>query len=482
MQTPLKSIFLLFFLALCTGSFAQVNWEEAVDIADKSFGNKRPRIVLNANNEPLVIWSTSNELMYTKYGEGEFTTPIILHPDTMTSAGAFWMGPDIASQGDTVYVVYKQSPEVEANKFVWIQRSFDGGVTFSPPIKVEDIGENSSRFPTVTVDKNGHPIVGFMKYDASFSEPNWVVTRSNDFGTTFQSDVLSGIHSSEVAEACDCCPGQLVAQDDYVAMLYRDNDEDIRDIYVGLSTDNGETFPKGMNVDKQDWMIMSCPSSGPDGFILEDTLYSVFMNGGSGESRVYYSKSSLTNGDGGSGIDFTPNTQVITQQNYPRMANSGKQAAMVFRQTERGKPQLQFAYTSDIQKQPFQSLELLENINIANADIVMSESEVFIVWQHTSGVVKFKRGTIAANYISSTIQPLEVTVFPNPIGEQFQIHLNQIGSGKVTFFDLTGKTISTTTFTQKQTVDLELNQPTGQYLMEVTLQNGVSFTETVIKN
>lgn len=86
----------------------------------------------------------------------------------MTVAGAGWMGPDIAAHGDTVYVVFKQSPEGSDSSHIFCARSFDGGQTFNTPVRVDNIADSLSRFPTVTTDDSGNPIIGFMKFNSSF--------------------------------------------------------------------------------------------------------------------------------------------------------------------------------------------------------------------------------------------------------------------------------------------------------------------------
>jgi hypothetical protein len=77
-----------------------------------------------------------------------------------------------------------------------------------------------------------------------------------------------------------------VSEGNTVVMPYRDNDNNIRDTWVGVSNDGGASFTSGMDVDQQDWLIMACPSSGPDAFIIGDNIYSTYMSGASG---IYFS-------------------------------------------------------------------------------------------------------------------------------------------------------------------------------------------------
>ena len=84
-----------------------------------------------------------------------------------------------------------------------------------------------TRFPTITTDDSGNPIVAFMKLDSSFTNARWFVSVSNDFGTSFQSPVLASGWSSPTSEVCDCCPGSIVSSGDNILMLYRENNSNI---------------------------------------------------------------------------------------------------------------------------------------------------------------------------------------------------------------------------------------------------------------
>ena len=180
----------LFIFLACLGSaknsFAQtgITWNMSSDIATASSGNEHPRIVTDAVGNPLVLWGYSDRVMFSRWNGTAFTTPVMLNPMSMTIAEASWMGPDIAANGNNVYVVFKQTPEADTSSHIYIVHSSDGGINFSAPVKVDNIGDSIARFPTVTVDDAGNPIVGFMKFNSTFGDARWVVTKSIDFGNT----------------------------------------------------------------------------------------------------------------------------------------------------------------------------------------------------------------------------------------------------------------------------------------------------------
>src|SRR3990172_2679254 len=101
----------LALLLLCSTGIVQgqnqINWGPVINIASPINGNNHPRIVTDASGNPLVIWGNSKKVIFSRWNGANFSTPVALNPGTIQIAEASWMGPDIASHGDTVYVVFK---------------------------------------------------------------------------------------------------------------------------------------------------------------------------------------------------------------------------------------------------------------------------------------------------------------------------------------------------------------------------------------
>lgn len=293
----MKNILVFGFVCISSFAFAQsgITWNMGMNISTNTYGNMHPRMTLDRAGNPLVIWGKMSDqsAYFSRWNGTMFSTPVKLNPTWMTIATASWQGPDIASHGDTVYVVVKRTPETSDTNRIFIFTSFNGGLSFKPPVELGFIADSVCRFPTITTDATGSPIVAYMKFNSSFMDSRWVVLKSADYGSTFSTDVkASGWGSS--AEVCDCCPGAIVSSGNKTAMLYRDNNSNIRDIWAGISNNNATTFPSGFEIDNNNWMVMSCTSSGPDGVIIGDTIYSTFMSSGSGAYRTYLSKSSIS--------------------------------------------------------------------------------------------------------------------------------------------------------------------------------------------
>ncbi|MBC7383261.1 MAG: T9SS type A sorting domain-containing protein [Bacteroidia bacterium] len=408
---------------------AQTNlvWKMGMNISTGAYGNMHPRIVLDGKGNPLVIWGRMSDasVMFSRWTGTAFTTPVKLNPSWLSIATATWMGPDIASKGDTVYVVVKRIPEASDTNHIYLIRSFNGGISFFAPVRIDLIADSISRFPAVTVDATGNPMVAFMKFNSSFLDSRWVVTKSIDYGISFSPDIKASGWSGAKAEVCDCCPGAIISDGNVTSMLYRDNLSNKRDIWTGISTNNNVSFSDGFATDNSNWMLMSCPSSGPDGVIIGDTLYTVFLSGAGGKNKNYISKSSVSENKLKSISPLTGSITGLTQQNFPRIASDGIAAAIVWKQTVNGNDQLPLLFTNNIAK-GFTVYDTVDLNDITNADVAVNKGNIFVVWEDdNSGTVKFRQGTY--KYVTTGI-PAQVTdpvtsinVFPNPVNDVLNI-------------------------------------------------------------
>ncbi len=458
-------------LFISSADAQQVTWSSEVTVAMSMDGNFHPRIVTDASGDPMIVWGkgSTNECKFSKWNGTMFTSPVTINSPSIPVFTTSWAGPDIASKGDTVYIVIKETPE-DVNP-IYIVSSFDGGQTFSSPVQVDFVSPDLSRFPTVTIDDSGNPIVGFMKFDSNFSNARWVVTRSSDYGNTFTTDVLASGWSGGVV--CDCCPGSIVSEGNTVAVLYRDNLNNIRDSWTGVSTDNGISFTNGWNVDLNNWMIMACPSTGPDGVIINDSLYSVFMNGASGSPTVYFSSSSI------SSMQPTIVQQLSGSngQNYPRISNFDSALGVVWKETVSGENKALFRFSSDISSGLSLVCDTIVDSGVANADIAIHNGMVYLVWQDDiSGTVKFKSGTYTSTTNILDNQFERIAVYPNPISaDEIQILLKEIPDGEYMYKieNVLGQSFGNNkfqTFNGKANINIFLNQ--GLYLLKISTTKG----------
>ena len=473
-----KTIHLLgFLLLLGTISQAQnaITWNNGMALAPASSGNEHPRMAVDRSGNPLVIWHHASRCMFSRWNGTAFTTPVIINPVSITVAGASWMGPDIAAHGDTVYVVFKQTPEHDDTAHIYCLHSYNGGITFSAPVQVEHLVDNRSRFPTVNTDDSGNPIVGFMKFDATFGDARWAVARSNDFGNSFSTDVKASGWSAANATVCDCCPGAICCSGNNVAMLYRDNNANLRDCWAGISTDNADSFSSGIAIDQQQWLINACPSTGPDGVMIGDTIYSTFANSASGKSLVYYNKMAVTDLNPSKSAALTGLFTGLSQQNYPRIATDGKAMAIAWMQIVNGNRQCVLRFTNNLLNGFPAAYDTVDLNDITNTDVAISHGKIYVVWEDdNSGTVQYRSGIfMPTSGIQENVLQNRVSIFPNPTTATVNITSDKV-IDKVLIVNIFGQIIyQMEPNASKFTLELEQS---GMYFVELTANH-----QTIVK-
>lgn len=442
----MKKLFTILFVLIAFSAYSQsgITWSAVMNVAPAVYDNVYPRITTDAGGNPLVIWGRQSDesVFISRWNGTAFTTPLKINPSWLTVATQYWQGPHIAAKGDTVYVVVKRTPEALDTNHIYIMRSTDGGISFAAPSRVDFIADSISRFPTVAIDNAGNPIVGFMKINPNMSDARWVVAKSSDLGNTFSTDVKASGWSGGGAMVCDCCPGSIISYDTIALMLYRDNLSNIRDLWAGISTDGANSFTQGMPIDQGNWMLMSCPSSGPDGVIINDTLYTAYMSGATGSNMVYMSAASVSAMTGAAGSLLTGQFAGLNSQNYPRIAAAGNAIAIVWKQVVNGADQLALKFTGDIAAGLPASYDSVDLNNVTNTDVALTNGNIFIVWQDdNSGTVRFRSGAIIPSAVDEADGIYGLSIYPSLFDDFIQINNSGKRQIAVRITDVKGKEI-----------------------------------------
>lgn len=300
-------------------------WNAPVTVAlGTTYSNIYPRITLTDGDIPLVIWGNGGtDRIYASRWDGvEFTTPLAINPLGTVPYLASWTGAEIASSGDSVFVVFSTDPNAAMDPHVYTIRSLDGGMTFQDTVRVDQIGTDVPRFPSIAVGLNGNPVVNFMQFNASMTDPEYSIARSVNDGASYLAAISPT--ASVPGFVCDCCPASIAASGDRQVFLFRNDDNNIREMWGCYSTDGSASFTAASEVDETNWSVNSCPSSGPSGVISGDSLITTWMSAGD----VYISSTSLTTQQIGVHRPLFPLGTGI--QNYPVIAGKGDTLAIVW--------------------------------------------------------------------------------------------------------------------------------------------------------
>jgi len=279
----------IFFLFLPIFSFGQyLNPSDTYILSSgPSEGYDRPRVVITANNSPFVIWSkpsTPKAIKARKWNGNSFDSTFNLVNSDLMPTG--FIGPEIAANGDTVYLIFESL--LHNNHVIYLKRSLDGGITFSDTIRVSD-NSNTHKFamPNISVREDGNPVVSYMECLPNWTDWKQVVKTSFNFGMSFSS--ATDVSALAPGEPCDCCQSTLVTNGNNVYLLFRNDDNNVRNTYITKSTDDGLTFSDTQDLDDINWVLNACPTSSPVGAVIGDSIMVVRRNGGSGVNELYKS-------------------------------------------------------------------------------------------------------------------------------------------------------------------------------------------------
>lgn len=481
MKNLILSLLALVSVPLFSSAQSTVYLSYPIQVANNAdFGRTRPRITLNGAGEPVVMWgrTSTNQVYVSRLGAGSqtFSTPVKVTPNGIEAFVASWAGPDIASYGDTVYVAYHSTPEATGKSYV--HRSTDGGLTFGDSVRVDHPTVDQSRFPTVSVTEQGNPMVGFMKFEGNWIDPQYSVANSYDNGMSFELDVVA----SELApgEVCDCCPAQVANSGNDQVMMFRNNDGDLRDNWVSFSENSGQTFETTLDVDINDWIINSCPSSGPDGFYAGDTLYTVWMSEGSGEIRVNIASVNKNDGEVGYSGNLLPWSLPNGNENFPRIDGEGQTMGVVFQGWNDGNTDC-FITVSTTGIAGFTDTVKLGGIDtdgLQRGPDVAYENGVFhtVYEDIDSGHLMYQAAAMSDVSISELSR--ELNAWNSSVGEiTFRLHSSQ--SFELELIDTAGRTIQ-----RKRSVndkDLISGLESGLYLVIIRTDDGVSSKKVFVQ-
>lgn len=487
----MKTLLTLFSTAFTLLSIAQTGiiWEPEVTVADGStYGKLRPRIAVDGNNNPHIVFGqSSTNKLFTVSGNGtSFNAPIDILPNGTTAYVANWTGPDIVAYNDTVTIVYKLNPMLEGN--IYAVRSTDGGLSYSDTIRVDNYDIGQTWMPAMDIDDNGNPVVTYMIFNAAGSDERIAVCSSNDGGLTYQPQ--QNVTANANGVACDCCPPEMLASNQHQIALFRNNETNIRDAHGAHSLDGGANFDYVDDLDELNWYITSCPTTGPHGVILGDTLFTALASRASGVYRVYVSKSSLSSGLTFESIEMMnpPTSHSSDAQNYPRISGSNDTIVMAWEEKEMLITNVLCAVTTTSSMNELTSNKYIVNASTegfqSKPDIVYKNGFVHIVYQdYNSGNLIYRRGTIGSVANTNVIATTAFNILENPFRDNIIIESDYIDQVKsISLYHTSGQEIAFNQISNEAQLKLtfESQLSDGIYLLNISLQNGQEISKQIV--
>jgi|TARA_B100001758_G_scaffold97034_1_gene82909 hypothetical protein len=258
-------------------------------------GLNRPRIIVNNEGFPLIMWTSIDDkkIYISKYTEQGFNEPTLITPSDFTFYGSQNYGPEIDNNGDYIAIVLHNTMDKTNN--VYIIYSDNGGVTFSDPIKIveeDDLIEgagihiNSNNIPILTYEKlpfsgEASQLVGFGEFIEGFP------------GLTFGDFTIANMLTEGIP--CECCLGHLASNDENLVFTYRNNINNIRNMFACSYNNEMQAFNEGFSIDSYNQSLTVCPTEGPKSLLLDDYIVTAFKSYAYSPARISVSISDVLN-------------------------------------------------------------------------------------------------------------------------------------------------------------------------------------------
>lgn len=415
-------------------------WSAPMACGTVDQGSTRPRVVVNGNGEPVVLWGRMNApANFVAIGNGvDFSAPQQITYANVPPAVSYWMGADIAALGNELWFCYKATPENSMPAYA--RRSMDGGLTWGDTVRIST--DAWTRFPSITVPTPGAPVVQYMQFDDGFSNARQVTTRM--VNGAFEAPVSVSTPYAP-GHVCDCCPNQVVSSGNTVVPLYRNAGPNIRVMYGAVSHNGGASYDTGGLLDPTAWNLNACPSSGPDGFIAGDSLWYVWMSGAMNGTKVYIARADLSDLSHTIEERLHSGQPASTQQNYPRIAGSGDTLGVVWEQSVGMDRNILFSWSTS----GIAGLSAPDTVNTEFTgeqrvpDIAFANGAFHIVWSdEVAGVTRYRRAELAlATGIQDRELQARVRAWPLPATNVLHVGVAPTAEGWLQLFDMTGRSV-----------------------------------------
>ncbi len=391
-----RYLFLLLFCSIISSfSLAQglIEWTDSVHISNSA--NYSASVEVLGDGTPVVAFGQGIGIFFSIMDGDTFSSPIQLNtsgnnPDIFTFGGI-----DLATFENNIYIVFESF-----NNGIFVLKSNDRGITFNEPVNVISPEPGKwATLPTIATDQNGHPIVSVIYENTNETDAEYFFIRSNNFGDSFQEPVLINTNSNGNF-VCECCPSSIQIKENDIYVAYRNNDNNLRDIWVAKSADNGVSFDTAIDIDASDWVLGGCPISGPRVTSFStDSLISTWMSAATGTGTVYFSTFNSNTMDYGYEVAIPVSNENATQSS-PDIAGQNDTIGMVWDESNFGDNGSEILFRYSISGSD--GIKLAETINISNAagfdrrpSIQYDRRTFHIVYSNSSGALIYTSAELA---------------------------------------------------------------------------------------
>ena len=448
------------------------------------FGSTRPRIALANDTVPIVMWSQLGppvgHMWVARWNGTGFDGPVMIAPymDIYTSNDE---GGDIAAWGDTAYIVF-----FTTDSKCYCVHSYDAGMSWSDTVRIDHILTRKAYTPNVEIDRTGNPVILFESSDSNILVNNaQMVCRSYDGGNSFTME--QPVNLNVTAEPCECCPPELLINDSMVYAIYRNNDNNVRNIVMTISSDSGMTFPVVSEVDQTNWTLSGCPTAGADAGFYRDSVAMIWKSA----NKIWIGCGHAQTGMEGPYQLLEPSLAASVQQRHPVIETGGDTIVYLWDDRRNSNTDCYIAIRGNGVGPVTGAFILNDTAGLADIGTqqcphaVMSGNKIYMVYDNSPQIdIMFRVATVGgpSGVADCEDQTGSVAVYPVPAGDAVNIRFSSVAQPVVCtilIHDVSGKLVETHTVVSPETeVDISALAP-GAYTLQVVGEDFNSVTKII---
>lgn len=241
---------------------ASADSEPTIATVSSDPGAKQPQATVDAQGRIHVAFGIGNTVWCASTTDGgrEFAAPVQVG-SVPTLALGMRRGPRIAATDQAVVVTAiggKEGKGRDGDLLAW--RSTDHGRTWAGPSRVNS-QKASAREGLHALAAGPKGDLFCVWLDDRHQRKEVFGSRSSDGGATWEPDHL--IYRSPETSVCPCChPSVTYGPDGTLYVMWRNDVNGARDLYLTRSTDGGQTFASAEKLGKGTWPLNACPMDG----------------------------------------------------------------------------------------------------------------------------------------------------------------------------------------------------------------------------
>lgn len=271
MKKSLSTILLL--MCCATALLAQDLGEPRTPFEPVEASRRYPKMTMAPDGRIVMTYvqqSGSRGLIYTSLSADDgatWTTPQLAVDVLFGTIGLQRQPYAVMDDAGIMHMVFEDQ-RLKGQVDVFYCRSTDEGRTWTSPQSVSDDpdGRSLQDFSSIAVADSGVVLITFLDKRSEFDPVRHIyITRSTDRGLTWSAlSQVDQFDQTTPAGVCECCIQNIAAASDgRVAVAFRSNVANQRDIYLAASTDGGVTFMPPLRIASDTWTIDACPATGP---------------------------------------------------------------------------------------------------------------------------------------------------------------------------------------------------------------------------